>query len=86
VYGKLLDVLIQHWLVLTGLWQMPQRSLVKGCQMIKEQSARLAACMDDSVASHSRWCGLALRDCPSRPPSIVVTKLIPAAECRAGGG
>jgi hypothetical protein len=28
--------------VLTGLWRRPHRSLVKGCQMIKEQSARLA--------------------------------------------
>jgi len=50
VYAKLLGLLIQHWLVLTGLWRMPQRSLVKGCQMIKEQSARLAACLDDPVA------------------------------------
>jgi hypothetical protein len=50
VYAKLLSVLVQHWLVLTGLWDIPHRSLVKGCQMIKEQSARLACCIDDSVA------------------------------------
>jgi len=50
VYAKLLGVLVQHWLVLTGLWDIPHRSLVKGCQMIKEQSARLACCLDDSVA------------------------------------
>jgi hypothetical protein len=50
VYAKLLGVLIQHWLVLAGLWKIPQRSLVKGCQMLKEQSARLAACINDPAA------------------------------------
>ena len=40
-------VLLQHWLVLTGLWDIPQRSLVKGTQMIREQSARLADAMND---------------------------------------
>ena len=47
IYAKLLSVLVQHWIVLTGLWRMPNRSLVKGCQMIKEQSACLANCIDD---------------------------------------
>ena len=47
IYLKLLVVLVQHWLVLTGLWGNPQRSLVKGTQMIREQSARLAECMND---------------------------------------
>jgi hypothetical protein len=47
LYAKLLSVLVQHWIVLTGLWRRPHRSLVKGCQMIKEQSARLAHCIGD---------------------------------------
>lgn len=47
IYAKLLGVLVQHWIVLTGLWRMPNRSLVKGCQMIKEQSAYLASCVED---------------------------------------
>jgi hypothetical protein len=47
VYAKLLGVLVQHWLVLAGLWHRPARSLVKGCQMLREQSARLACCIDD---------------------------------------
>jgi len=29
------------------LWDIPERSLVKGSQMIKEQAARLAACIND---------------------------------------
>ena len=40
IYIKLLVVLIQHWIILTGLWV--ERSLVKGVQMIREQSAHLA--------------------------------------------
>lgn len=47
VYLKLIVVLVQHWIVLTGLWQIPQRSLVKGVQMIREQSSRLANCIND---------------------------------------
>jgi hypothetical protein len=37
----------QHWICLAGLWQNPHRSLVKGCQMIKEQTERLANCLND---------------------------------------
>ena len=47
VYAKLLGVVIQHWIVLTGLWQIQERSLVKGCQMVREQSARLASYIND---------------------------------------
>lgn len=47
LYAKLLIVMIQHWIFLTGLWHIPERSLVKGGQMIKEQAARLAACFNN---------------------------------------
>lgn len=50
IYAKLLGVVISQWLVLTGLWQIPEHSLVKGFQLIKEQSARLAECLNDLVA------------------------------------
>lgn len=50
VYAKLLGVLIQHWIILTGLWQIQERSLVKGAQMVREQSARLASCINDLEA------------------------------------
>ena len=46
-YVKLLGALVQHWICLAGLWQNPHRSLVKGCQMIKEQTERLANCLND---------------------------------------
>ena len=40
-------ILIQHWIILTGLWEIAERSLVKGVQMIREQSAYLAYIIDD---------------------------------------
>jgi len=48
IYIKLLIVLIQHWILLTGLWEIPQRSLTKGVQAIQEQASNLAACVGDS--------------------------------------
>lgn len=50
VYAKLPGVLIQHWIILTGLWQIQERGLVKGAQMVREQSARLASCINDLEA------------------------------------
>lgn len=47
LYCKLLAVMVQHWIFLTGLWPIPERSLVKGGQMIREQSARLATCFNN---------------------------------------
>ncbi len=47
LYVKLLIVVVQHWIFLTGLWDIPERSLIKGGQMIKEQAARLAACINN---------------------------------------
>ena len=46
IYVKLLMVLIQHWILLTGLWEIPQRSLTKGVQMIQEHTSLLAACIE----------------------------------------
>jgi Transposase DDE domain len=45
VYVKLLIVLMQHWILLTGLWEISRRSLTKGVQGIQEQAANLAACI-----------------------------------------
>lgn len=49
-YSKLLVVLVLHWLCLLGLWQKQNKSLVKGCQLLREQSPRLAACLDNREA------------------------------------
>ena len=47
IYTKLLIILLQHWIVLTGLWEIAERSLVKGVQMIREQSTHLAHVIKD---------------------------------------
>ena len=49
-YSKLLVALVLHWLCLLGLWQRQNKSLVKGCQLLREQSPRLAACLDNREA------------------------------------
>lgn len=50
VYCKLLTVMIQHWIILVGLWDIPERSLIKGGQMVREQSVRIAVCFNDVKA------------------------------------
>ena len=43
VWAKLLAVLIQHWLALTGCWQCPQRSLVKAAQVVRTHAMHVLA-------------------------------------------
>ncbi len=46
VYAKLLAVLLQHWFVLVGCWQYPDRSLLKAAQTIQAHATALAAAFD----------------------------------------
>jgi hypothetical protein len=43
VWAKLLAVLVQHWLSITGCWQYPERSLVKAAQVVRAQALHLLA-------------------------------------------
>jgi hypothetical protein len=43
VWAKLLAVLVQHWLALTGCWQFPNRSLVKAAQVVRLHAMHLLA-------------------------------------------
>jgi hypothetical protein len=45
VWAKLLAVLVQHWLALTGCWQCPYRSLVKAAHVIRAQAMNLLAAL-----------------------------------------
>jgi len=45
VWAKLLAVLVQHWLTLTGSWQYPDRSLVKAAQVVRLQAMHLLAAL-----------------------------------------
>jgi hypothetical protein len=35
VYAKLIGCIIQHWVILKGCWQQPNRSMVKASQVVK---------------------------------------------------
>ena len=35
VYAKLMGCMIQHWVILKGCWQQPNRSMVKASQVVK---------------------------------------------------
>jgi hypothetical protein len=42
VYAKLLAMVVQHWLLLTGCWAYPDRSLVKAAQTVRLHALHLA--------------------------------------------
>ena len=43
VFAKLLAMLVQHWLLLTGCWQIPARSLTKAAQTVRQHALHLAS-------------------------------------------
>jgi hypothetical protein len=43
VWARLIMSLVQHWLVIAGVWGDPTKSLSKACQAIRDFAARLAA-------------------------------------------
>jgi hypothetical protein len=42
VYAKFLSMLVQHWILLTGAWTRPDRSLVKAAQTVRAHALHLA--------------------------------------------
>src|SRR5579859_3814373 len=49
VFAKLLAVLIQHWVLLTGCWACPARSLVKAAQTVRQHALHLASTLPDAA-------------------------------------
>lgn len=47
VFSKLLIVLIQHWLLVLGLWDEPERSLFKAVKLLRKQAFQLFAALSD---------------------------------------
>lgn len=43
VYAKLLAVVVGHWVMLTGLWAEPKRSLVKAAKLVQQHAMHLAS-------------------------------------------
>jgi hypothetical protein len=41
-YAKLLAMLIQHWILLSGCWRFPDRSLAKAAQTVRKHALHLA--------------------------------------------
>jgi hypothetical protein len=52
VYAKLLVVLLQHWLIVLGVWQQPAKSLVKAAQTVAAHAVALAEAFDSSARLH----------------------------------
>jgi hypothetical protein len=49
VYAKLLALLIQHWVLLTGVWAHPDRRLVKAARSVRQRALALADALDDQA-------------------------------------
>jgi hypothetical protein len=47
LYAKLIAVLILHWVSLTGLWQLPNRSLFKAAEAVRKYAVALALHFSD---------------------------------------
>jgi hypothetical protein len=41
VYGKMIAMVIQHWLLLWGCWHDPHRSFVKAAEIVRQSTRRL---------------------------------------------
>jgi hypothetical protein len=41
IYGKMIAMVIQHWLLLWGCWHDPHRSLVKAAEIVRQSARRL---------------------------------------------
>ncbi len=53
LYGRLLAMLLQHWVCILSLWRCPDRSLLKAAQRLREHAlALLMACADPAFLQH----------------------------------
>jgi hypothetical protein len=50
VYGKLLGLVLQHWLLVLSCWDYPERSLVKAAQVVRDHAIILACAQGASEA------------------------------------
>ncbi|MBA2681748.1 MAG: IS4 family transposase [Ktedonobacteraceae bacterium] len=45
VYGKLIGLLLQHWMLIVGCWQEPHRSLVKAAKAVRTRAILVAVAL-----------------------------------------
>jgi len=50
VYAKLIVMLIQHWILLAGCWQYPDRSAFKAVKTIRKHAMNLACAFASGCA------------------------------------
>ncbi len=50
VFAKLLAMVVQHWVLLTGCWSFANRSLVKASQTVRQHALHLASVLADPAA------------------------------------
>src|SRR5262249_24099193 len=50
VLAKLLAMVLQHWVLLTGCWSCPSRSLVKAAHTVRQHALHLASHLADPPA------------------------------------
>jgi hypothetical protein len=48
VWSRLLAAVVQHWLVIAGVWGDPTKSLSKACEAVRDFAGRLAAALNNS--------------------------------------
>jgi len=56
IYAKLLGMLIVHWLMIVGCWQIPSRSMVKAARAIRSQIVLLAKALGGKLDWHWVLC------------------------------
>lgn len=77
-YAKLTALLIQHWLLITGCWDRPERSLVQACRVIQRFAWALAFTLHMGdlfelfllVIHHCLSSGACISRQQSRPPTF----------------
>ena len=50
VFAKLLAMIVQHWVLLTGCWTAPNRSLPKAAHAVRQEALHLASTLASSAA------------------------------------
>lgn len=49
-YAKLIAMVVQHWVILVGIWNYPERSLVKAAQVARSFALMIASALTSEIA------------------------------------
>ena len=51
IFAKLLGLMVQHWVILVGCWQAPDRSMVKASRVVRLLAISYALALDGPISS-----------------------------------